>query len=115
MLRKLLRNKKGQGLVEYGLIIAGVALICAASISIFGHKTSDLISAVATILPGAHTDDNAPIASGKLIETAANGAGDLQLDVAGILANNGTPRLGENVVGAGTANGFGGLVNEANP
>ena len=29
MLRKLIRNKKGQGLVEYGLIIAGVALISA--------------------------------------------------------------------------------------
>ena len=54
---KMLRNKKGQGLVEYGLIIAGVALICAAAVSVFGHKTSDLISATAAILPGAHADD----------------------------------------------------------
>lgn len=30
MLRKLFRDKKGQGLIEYGLIIAGVALISAA-------------------------------------------------------------------------------------
>ena len=32
MLRKFFGNKKGQGLVEYGLIIAGVALICAAAV-----------------------------------------------------------------------------------
>ena len=41
---KMLRNKKGQGLVEYGLIVAGVALICAAAVSVFGHKTSELIT-----------------------------------------------------------------------
>ena len=41
-MRKFFSNKKGQGLVEYGLIIAGVALVCAAAISLFGHKTADL-------------------------------------------------------------------------
>ena len=60
-MRKLIRgrNRKGQGLVEYALIIAGVALIAAVGISIFGHKVSDMIGAVAMILPGAHPDDNA--------------------------------------------------------
>ena len=109
---RLLRNKKGQGLVEYGLLIAGVALICAAAVSVFGHKTSDLFAAVATVLPGAHSDDNAPIASGKLIETANNGTA-IALDAAGILANAGTPRLGVNV-GVPAAEGFGGLVLETN-
>lgn len=121
-MRKFLSNKKGQGLVEYGLIIAGVALICAAAVSVFGHKTSDLISAVATILPGAHADDNAPIVSGKLIETtgqtAAAGA-PIVLDAATIAgAAAGTPRLGANVGGTASAlgtDGFGGLVVEANP
>lgn len=55
-MRKFFNNKKGQGLVEYGLIIAGVALICAAAISVFGHKTSDLLAATAAILPGAHAE-----------------------------------------------------------
>ena len=68
-MRKFFSNKKGQGLVEYGLIIAGVALVCAAAISMFGHKTSDLVAATAAVLPGAHSDDNGPIVSGKLIET----------------------------------------------
>ena len=118
MLRKLIRSKKGQGLVEYGLIIAGVALICAVSISIFGHKTSDLISAVATVLPGAHIDDNGPIFSGKLIETVddhATAAGDtgIALDVQGIQANSGSGRLGNNVLGSDpTTDGFGGLILE---
>lgn len=117
MLRKFFGNKKGQGLVEYGLIIAGVALICAVSVSIFGHKTSDLISAVATVIPGAHEDDNGPITSGKLIETTVpggSGSGDgIELDVVTIEANTLTGRLGNNVLsGDPTGDGFGGLILE---
>ena len=116
-MRKLLRNKKGQGLVEYGLIIAGVALIGATAVSVFGHKTSDLISATATVLPGAHADDNGPITSGKLIETTtpgASGSGDgIELDVVTIEGNTGNGRLGNNVLGADpTTDGFGGLILE---
>lgn len=117
MLRKFFGNKKGQGLVEYGLIIAGVALICAAAISIFGHKTSDLIAAVAVVLPGAHDDDNAPLVSGKLIETTVGAVGDgIEVDVVGIAAATGTDRLQNNVTDEVVAPGseFGGLILEAN-
>ena len=111
---KLLRNKKGQGLVEYGLIIAGVALICAAAISVFGHKTNDLVSATAAILPGAHADDNGPVTSGKLIETTTDGTtGGIEVDAVTIATNSDTPRLGVNV-GLDTPIDFGGLVLEAN-
>ena len=117
-MRKFISNKKGQGLVEYGLIIAGVALICAAAVSVFGHKTSDLIAAVATILPGAHSADNAAITSGHLIETSAGAAGaPITLDGAAIVTAIGTPRLGLNVGGTGSAigtNAFGGLILESN-
>ena len=68
-MRKLIRNRKGQGLVEYALIIAGVALISIVGISMFGHKVSDLIGTVAAILPGGHTDDQGPIIAGHLIPT----------------------------------------------
>lgn len=114
MFRKFLSSKKGQGLVEYGLIIAGVALISAAAVSVFGHKTSDLISAVTTILPGAHADDNGPIVSGKLIETTGADDGQIALDVATIAANPDTGRLDANVLGAdgSTQDGFGGLILE---
>ncbi|MEZ6129756.1 MAG: class III signal peptide-containing protein [Planctomycetaceae bacterium] len=120
MLRKFFSNKKGQGLVEYGLIIAGVALICAAAVSIFGHKTSDLISAVATVIPGARADDNAPITSGKLIETGAtDGAGvmpnGLSLDVATIAGANSfcrSPRQQCRQSASTVAADFGGLILE---
>lgn len=117
MFMKMLREKTGAALVEYGLLIAGVALISAASVSLFGHKTSDLVATVAAILPGAHTDDNAPIVSGKLIETApiAAAAGSpIALDLPGIVAKSGTARLGQNVGGTAGATNIATLVLEAN-
>lgn len=114
MLTTPVRNRKkrrGAALVEYALTIAGVALICAAAIAIFGHKTNDMVAAMAVVLPGAHAEDNAPIVSGKIIETADNGSGSLGLDVAGILANSdGTQeRLGNNL---GTNGSISTLVTE---
>jgi len=50
VMRKLIRNRKGQGLVEYALIIAGVALIGIVGITMFGHKVADMIGTVAAIL-----------------------------------------------------------------
>jgi Flp pilus assembly pilin Flp len=112
--RTIRRNRRGAALVEYALLIAGVALICAAAVSIFGHKTSDMIAAVATILPGVHEDDNGPIDSGKLIETTAGATGDgANLDVVTIEGNTGNPRLGDNVGLGADAPDFGGLVLEA--
>lgn len=94
-LGRLRRDKKGQGLVEYGLIIAGVALVTAAAISIFGHKTNDMVAATAAILPGAHDEDNGPIASGQLIATTKATGGGLQLDATKAVA-------GTNGLGTGT-------------
>ncbi len=103
-MRKLIRNRnrKGQALVEYALIIAGVALIGAVGISIFGHKVSDLIDATAMILPGAHPDDNHAIVAGKLIETTADGGlggNAITLDTNAIEGNDGTSRLFGNTEG----------------
>ena len=74
VMRRLRRNA-GAALVEYALIIAGVALIGAAAVSIFGNKVTDMLATAAAILPGAHADSNAPIVSGKIIETSPNAAG----------------------------------------
>lgn len=63
------RNRKGQSLVEYGILIGGIALVCLAAVAILGHKTNDLIAVVAGVLPGAHTSDNGPIVSGQLVLT----------------------------------------------
>src|SRR2546430_977362 len=87
-------RRKGQGLVEYALLIAGVALVCAATVSVFGHKTDDLLASLTVVLPGAHAEDNAPILNGELLERTKTGPAALDLDAisAGNLA--GTRQLG---------------------
>ena len=113
MLRNFLRNEKGAALLEYSLLAAGVALISAAGVAIFGHKTNDMISSVASIMPGAHADDNGPILSGKIIETtSAEGGGTISVNVAEIVTNSGSTRLANNLGVDGTDAGLGGLVLE---
>lgn len=99
---KLLRNRKGQGFVEYALIIAGVALICAVGISIFGHKVADIINTTSMILPGAHDEDNGPILAGRVVETTGAQNGPIATDTVGIEGNNVTSRLMANIWGDGS-------------
>lgn len=110
LLRRVRKNETGAALVEYALIIAGVALIGAAAVSVFGHKTSDMLATAAAVLPGAHAEDNAPIVTGSAIETSPNAPGfdggnsstGVGIDVNAITTNNGTPRLGNQVGSDGT-------------
>ena len=99
--KNLLRCKKGAALLEYSLLAAGVSLVAAAGVAIFGHKTTDMISSVAAIMPGAHADDNGPIASGKIIETTEASSGQIAVDITSIVGNTDTPRLGNNLGLAG--------------
>jgi pilus assembly protein Flp/PilA len=105
----LLRDRKGQGMVEYALLIAGVALVSIVGVSLFGERTADMIAAVATVLPGADPGDSGPIAVGHLIETTNSSGGPIQLDMNAISSSAGTPRLGVNLTG-NSGNGFDGLV-----
>ena len=86
------RSKRGAALVEYGLIVAGVALVAAAAVSIFGTKTAGMIGASAAILPGANSEDNGSVETGKIIKTE-NNAGVIGVDTSDP-ANNG---LGANL------------------
>jgi pilus assembly protein Flp/PilA len=105
-----LRNNKGASLVEYALIVAGVSLIGAAAVSVFGHKVTDMLGMSAAVIPGAHVDDNAPIVSGRTIETSTNTPGfdsgnsatGIGLDVNAITQSNGATRLGDSVGGDGS-------------
>jgi Flp pilus assembly pilin Flp len=63
------KDRKGQGLVEYAFIVAAVAFICLLALSVFGHKLSDQYAIMAGLLPGAHADDNNPIASSAFLQT----------------------------------------------
>lgn len=69
------RDKRGAALVEYGLIVAGVALVCAAAVSVFGHKTAGMIGVVGAIMPGAQAADNGPIVAGRVIKTEVTADG----------------------------------------
>ena len=71
-IRQPRRAQRGAALVEYGLIVAGVALVAAAAVSIFGHKTASIIGATAAILPGAQLEDNGTIAAGRIVDTVNN-------------------------------------------
>jgi hypothetical protein len=69
------QNRKGQGLLEYAFLIAGIAFISLLALSVFGHKLSDQYAISAGMLPGAHDEDNVPIASQTFLETTENADG----------------------------------------
>lgn len=73
-------QKRGAALVEYGLIVAGVALVAAAAVSIFGSKTGGMIAASARVMPGANAEDNKLINVGHAISVADDGNGNLGVD-----------------------------------
>ena len=103
-MRKLIRNRKGQGLVEYALIIAGVTLIAAVGISVFGHKVSDMIDAVAIDSAwGSHRrqrpDYERPVyRDDRRHERHASP----WIDAATIASSKNQDRLGQNVLGTTT-------------
>jgi pilus assembly protein Flp/PilA len=109
LLRRVFGQEVGAAMAEYALIIAGVALIGAAAVAVFGHKVTDMLGTAAAVMPGAHADDNAPIVSGKTIETSTNTPGfdsgnsatGIGLDVNAITQSNGQSRLGDGVGGDG--------------
>lgn len=96
-IRTFLRSKKGAAMVEYALLVAGIAIVALAAVSILGHKTSDLIGTSAAVLPGVSADDNAPMTSGRLVETDQNTSGEIVLDIDQIVLNSGNERLGDNL------------------
>lgn len=47
LLKKIVREEEGQSMVEYGLIIAVVALVCAGTYKILGEKVNGMIKKLA--------------------------------------------------------------------
>ena len=105
-IRTLFLDRRGQSLVEYGILVGGVALVCLTAVAILGHKTNDLYACCAAVLPCAHEDDQGPIVSGQLVATEASPSGALRLAAApgNMEANLGLGELDTLVVEAGVAN-----------
>lgn len=111
MKARIARNRRRQGgaaLAEYGLLVAGIVLVSLVAVSVLGGKVGGLIGSVATLLPGAYTDQNAPVHVGEMIETKTgdinnDGVKEITLDAARIGDEGGAlvggepevPRLGQ--------------------
>ena len=50
MLNQIMKDEEGQGMVEYGLIIAGIAIAVIAAIWVLGPKIAGLFSGVTNSL-----------------------------------------------------------------
>jgi pilus assembly protein Flp/PilA len=112
-MRKLnsFKNRRGQGLVEYIIIVASVAMISLVAVSVFGHKVADQYAIGAGMLPGAHSADNQAIATGFFAGTTADASGNViangRVSWADIASSDadGSDGLANNVVVAGEAAG----------
>jgi hypothetical protein len=87
------QRRKGQAMVEYTLLLAGVALACSLAVAVLGDHTADTLSVMATIMPGANAADNAPITAANVIPFT-NGPNGLVLDTQHLVgsASAGTDR-----------------------
>ena len=104
------RREGGAALAEYGLLVAGITMVSLVAVTVLGSKVGGLIGSVATLLPGAYTDQNAPVQVGQIIETRtvdANGDSvkEIIIDSASITDDGGgrvgnepaVPRLGQSM------------------
>jgi Flp pilus assembly pilin Flp len=73
------RKKRGAALVEYGLLVAGVAIVTAVAISIFGHKVNDMMGTAAAILPSSDQADTGTITGGRIVQTTGGAGGDITI------------------------------------
>jgi len=50
-MQNMFRNEKGQGMVEYGLIIGLVAIVAVAALTLLGPKVAGVFTAITAELP----------------------------------------------------------------
>ena len=48
---RVLKNRRGQTLVEYGLLLVLIAVVVIAAVTLVGEKTSTMFSTISTSLP----------------------------------------------------------------
>ena len=94
------RARKGQGLVEYIVITASVALIALVAVSMFGHKVASQYGIAAGMLPGASSESNQAVAVGYFAEVdggsgTSQGNGRVSWD--SITGNSDATQLNNNV------------------
>lgn len=58
--QQVLNNQKGQGMAEYGLIIAGVAILALIAIFAFGGGVTGIFTKITNVLNNAEPGDSTP-------------------------------------------------------
>jgi len=53
LMNRFRRDEEGAALVEYGLLLGLIAVICIVAITLLGNKVSNAFSSIAAALPGA--------------------------------------------------------------
>src|SRR5438045_2125194 len=87
-------KRKGQALVEYALLLAGIALVCVVAVAVLGAKTADVVSVMAAVLPGAHADDNKPMSNPTVIPLNKDG-GTITLATGSLVDPAGLDRMAD--------------------
>jgi hypothetical protein len=100
MLHKRVLKRKASVLVEYALLIAGIVLVSVVAISVLGHKTFSEFAVMAGIMPGAHVEDNIPLAHAEMIPFTSDGS-KLILDSTKLVDQNGQLDRMQSVLGTG--------------
>ena len=88
-----LRDERGAALAEYGLLLAGIAMVSMLAVSVLGTKVGGLIGSVATMIPGNTEDLDAPVLVGKMLETETkdvndDGVNEITFPLASVTHNN---------------------------
>jgi pilus assembly protein Flp/PilA len=102
MFKRLFKNRKGQGFVEYALLIVGVAMVGLIGVTILGVKTNHMISALALTLPGPNNSENNKLNTGTMLEVEKGANTFLQIGYNDIALNRSTGnfnRLHNNLTG----------------
>src|SRR5438876_222738 len=92
-------QRKGQALVEYALLLAGIALVCVVAVAVLGHKTADVLGVMAAVLPGAHAADNKPMSTPTVLPFN-KGGGTITLATSSLVDPAGLDRMAD-LLGAG--------------
>jgi pilus assembly protein Flp/PilA len=53
VMNRFRRDEQGAALVEYGLLVGLIAVICVVAVTLLGGKVSNAFSSIAAALPGA--------------------------------------------------------------
>ncbi|MCG8651888.1 MAG: hypothetical protein MI861_18760 [Pirellulales bacterium] len=71
--KERIRGRKGQTIVEYGILVGAASLATIVATTMLGHKSGYLYAVMSGLLPSIHTVDQSRVSIGKLVSTDRDG------------------------------------------